>query len=206
MWVWSLGWEDPMEKGTAIHFSNLVWRIPWAEEPGGLQFMGSRGVGHDWSDSLCKMCTLKKKMQNWHSDMGWKMQSKKIRLSDQLFPGGPDHKESSYNAGDPGSIPELARYPEGDMATHSRIPGWRTPWTEEPGGLQSTGSHRVRHSWVTFNSLHFRSLSSVLWSTALVSKLPKWFRPPSPVWQLLPSSKKQKKSQRTKNSYEMERL
>ena len=81
-----------------------------------------------------------------------------------------------------------------------------SPWTEEPGGLQSTGSHRVRHSWVTFNSLHFRSLSSVLWSTALVSKLPKWFRPPSPVWQLLPSSKKQKKSQRTKNSYEMERL
>ena len=122
------------------------------------------------------------------------------------FPGGSDSKESSYNAGDPGSIPELARYPEGDMETHSRIPGWRTPWTEEPGGLQSTGSHRVRHSWVTFNSLHFRSLSSVLWSTALVSKLPKWFRPPSPVWQLLPSSKKQKKSQRTKNSYEMERL
>ena len=41
------GLEDPMEKGTATHFSNLVWRIPWAEEPGGLQFMGSRGVGHD---------------------------------------------------------------------------------------------------------------------------------------------------------------
>ena len=97
-----------MEKGTAIHFSNLVWRIPWAEEPGGLQFMGSRGVG---SDSLCKMCTLKKKILNWHSDMGWKMRSKEIRLSDQLFPGGLDHKESSYNAGDPGLIPGLGRSP-----------------------------------------------------------------------------------------------
>ena len=37
-WVRSLGWEDPLEKGIAIHFSILVWRIPWTEEPGGLHF------------------------------------------------------------------------------------------------------------------------------------------------------------------------
>ena len=35
--------------------------------------------------------------------------------------------------------------PEDEMATHSSILAWRTPWTEEPGGLQSTGSHGVRH-------------------------------------------------------------
>ena len=35
IWVWSLGWEDPLEKGMAIHSSILVWRIPWIEEPGG---------------------------------------------------------------------------------------------------------------------------------------------------------------------------
>ena len=40
------------------------------------------------------------------------------------------------------------------MATHSSILAWRIPWTEEPGGLQSTGSRRVRHDWVT--SLHFK--------------------------------------------------
>ena len=46
-WVWSLGWEDPLEKRIATHSSILVWRIPWTEEPGGLQFMGSQRVGHD---------------------------------------------------------------------------------------------------------------------------------------------------------------
>ena len=39
--VQSLGWEDPMEKGMATHSSVLAWRIPWIEEPGGLQSMGS---------------------------------------------------------------------------------------------------------------------------------------------------------------------
>ena len=39
-WVWSLGWEDPLEKEMATHTSILAWRIPWMEEPGGLQSMG----------------------------------------------------------------------------------------------------------------------------------------------------------------------
>ena len=43
----SLGWEDPLEKGMATHSSNLAWKIPWREEPGGLQFMGSQRVRHD---------------------------------------------------------------------------------------------------------------------------------------------------------------
>ena len=45
-WVPSLGREDPLEKEMAIHSSILVWRIPWTEEPGGLQFMGLQ-VGND---------------------------------------------------------------------------------------------------------------------------------------------------------------
>ena len=40
--VWSLGWEDPLEKEIASHSSILAWEIPWTEEPGGLQFMGSQ--------------------------------------------------------------------------------------------------------------------------------------------------------------------
>ena len=44
--VRSLGWEDPLEKGTATHSSVLAWRIPWAEELGGLQSMGLQRVGH----------------------------------------------------------------------------------------------------------------------------------------------------------------
>ena len=46
-WVPSLGWEDPLEESMATHSSILAWRIPWTEEPGGLQSMGSQRVGHD---------------------------------------------------------------------------------------------------------------------------------------------------------------
>ena len=45
--VQSLGQEDSLEKGMATHSSILAWRIPWTEEPGGLQSMGSQRVGHD---------------------------------------------------------------------------------------------------------------------------------------------------------------
>ena len=45
--VLSLGQEDPLEKGMAIHSSILDWRIPWSEEPGGLQSLGSQRVRHD---------------------------------------------------------------------------------------------------------------------------------------------------------------
>ena len=46
-WVRSLGWEDPLEKEMATRSSILAWRIPWMEEPGGLQPMGSQRVRHD---------------------------------------------------------------------------------------------------------------------------------------------------------------
>ena len=46
-WVLSLGWEDPLEKEMATHSSILAWRIPWTQEPGGLQPIGSQRVRHD---------------------------------------------------------------------------------------------------------------------------------------------------------------
>ena len=46
-WVLSLGWEDPLEKEMATHSSILAWKIPWAEEPGRLQSMGSQRVRHN---------------------------------------------------------------------------------------------------------------------------------------------------------------
>ena len=47
-WFQSLGWKDPLEEGMATHSSILVLRIPWTEESGRLQFMGSQRVGHNW--------------------------------------------------------------------------------------------------------------------------------------------------------------
>ena len=46
IWVQSLGWEDPLEKGKAPHSSILAWRIPWTEEPSRLQSIQSQRVGH----------------------------------------------------------------------------------------------------------------------------------------------------------------
>ena len=46
-WVQSLGWEDPLEKEMTTHSSILTWEIPWTEEPGRLQSMGSHKVRHN---------------------------------------------------------------------------------------------------------------------------------------------------------------
>ena len=51
-WAWSLGWEDPLEKEMATHFSVLDWKVPWIEEPNGLQSSGSWRVRHDWETEM----------------------------------------------------------------------------------------------------------------------------------------------------------
>jgi len=65
------------------------------------------------------------------------------------FPGSSDHKVSAYSARDPGSILGQEDPLEKEMATHSSIPAWRIPWTEE---LQ-----RVGHDWATSLSLTYTS-------------------------------------------------
>ena len=62
------------------------------------------------------------------------------------FPGGLDSKESACSIGDWGLIPGREDPLEEGAATHSSILAWRIPWTEEPGGLQSTGLQKVRHN------------------------------------------------------------
>ena len=62
---------------------------------------------------------------------------------------GSEVKASACSVGDLGSIPGSGRSPGEGTATHSSILAWRIPWTEESGGLQSTGSQRVGHDWVT---------------------------------------------------------
>ena len=68
--------------------------------------------------------------------------------SKREFPNGSAGKESAYNAGDTedsGSIPGLGRFPGEEMATPTSILAWKTPQTEDPGGLQFKASQRVRH-------------------------------------------------------------
>ena len=66
-------------------------------------------------------------------------------LKKKGFSGGSDSKEPACNPGDLGLIPGSGRSLENGIATHSSILAWRIPWIEEPGGLQSMGSHRVGH-------------------------------------------------------------
>ena len=112
-----------LEKEMATHSSVLAWRIPGTEEPSGLPSMGSHRVGHDWSDLAAAVAT-----------------------------GGSDGKESTCSAGDP--VRSLGQEDplEKEMATHSSILAWKIPWMEDPGRLQSVGSQRVGHDWMT--SLH----------------------------------------------------
>ena len=67
----SLGWEDLLEEWIASHSSILVWRIPWTEEPGGLQSVGSQRVGHDSVTDIqhTHIQVLREVLQNLH--YGW---------------------------------------------------------------------------------------------------------------------------------------
>ena len=56
-WVLFLGWEDPLEEGMATHSSIHAWRIPWTEEAGWLQSMGSPRVGHDRASKRSTACS-----------------------------------------------------------------------------------------------------------------------------------------------------
>ena len=65
-WVRSLGQEDPLEKEMAVRSSTTAWKIPWTEEPGRLQSMGSQRVRHDWATSLPHLLTYAfENKKNW---------------------------------------------------------------------------------------------------------------------------------------------
>ena len=88
--------------------------------------------------------------QEFHSTQFWHC----FPRDRSRFPGGSDSKEYACNAGDPGLVPGSGRSTGEGSGYHSSILAWRIPWKKEPDGLQSMGSRRVRHYWVTHN---FRS-------------------------------------------------
>ena len=71
-WVQFLGWEDPLEKRMAIHSSILAWRIPWTEEPSGLQSTGSQRVRHNWAPNTSLHFIVEKKMATHSSLLAWR--------------------------------------------------------------------------------------------------------------------------------------
>ena len=129
--VRSLVREDPLEEEMATHSSSLPWRIPWTEEPGGLQ---SRGLQSQTQLSTYACKALKASLWDRASNPG---SPTDCLISKQVT----NHPWVSISS--PVNM-------EWEMATHSSIPVWRILWMEEPGGLLSMGSHRVRHDWSDF--------------------------------------------------------
>ena len=89
--VQSLDWEDLLEKGMASHSSILAWRIPWTEDPGKLQSMGSQRVGHDWANNTTTSDAMNKKsvgMARTAQDMvPFPFHKEKVLWGPTLLPG-----------------------------------------------------------------------------------------------------------------------
>jgi len=131
-----------MEKAMAPHSSTFAWKIPWMEEPGGLQSMGSLR-GDKWAMPLSLFT-----FTHWR---------RKWQLTPVSLPGESQGRWTWWAAiyGVTHSQTRLNDFTftfhfhalEKEMATHSSVLTWRIPGTVEPGGLPSMGSHRVRHNW-----------------------------------------------------------
>ena len=157
----------------APHSSNLAWKIPWTEEPGGLQSMGSRRVEHDWATSL-SLFTFMHQRRKWqptpvflpgesqgrwslvgcrlwgHTESDTPEATQQQRTVVLGFPGDSDSKPLACDAGDQGLIPGWGSSPRAGNGT------WRISWTEEPGGLQSIRG--VVKSWIWLSYQHNRKL------------------------------------------------
>ena len=111
-----------------------------------------------WTTERWQSCSGQSKRPKEHSHKQWIFLSKTWRriwwpCRDKVgFPGGSAVKNLPLNAGNLGLISGLGRSPGGGNGNHSRILAWRIPWTEGPGGLQSTGLQRVGHNWAIKHS------------------------------------------------------
>ena len=140
-WARSLGQEDPLEKEMATHSSILAWRIPWMEEPGGLQSMGSQKSSSAGKETACNAGdpgSIPGSGRSPGEGIDYPLQYSWASLVAQTGKNPPAMRETwlqSLGWEDP---------LEEGMTTHSSILAWRIPWTEEPGRFQSTGLQRVR--------------------------------------------------------------
>ena len=146
----------------APHSSTLAWKIPWTEEPGGLQSMGSLRVGHNWTTSL-SLFTFMHWRRKWQPTPEFLLRKSHGQRS--LVGYNPwrcrelDKTEWRYThkyllccSNNPNCATDKA------MAPHSRTLAWKIPWTEEPGGLKSMGSlSRAQLNNFTF-TFHFHAL------------------------------------------------
>ena len=153
-WVWSLGQADPLERGIATHSHILAWEIPWTEEPGRLQSLGSL-LRQDWVTHThthihigdLKCCINFRYTARWFSYTYSFSDSFPLNVIRRYWL----YNSLSYRTG-PCCLSILyivVCILEKEMATHASILAWRIPGMEEPGGLPSMGSQ----SWTWLKRL-----------------------------------------------------
>ena len=149
-WVWSLGWEDALEKGKATHSIILAWRIPWTVESMGLQ-----RVGHDWATFTSLQSPNHQKIRNFPCHLLVRVRKIFLLLGMLWFPGGSEVKESACNSGDLGSIPGWGRSPGEGNGKPLQYSCMENPM--DGGALWATLVHGVAKTWTwlsNFTSLH----------------------------------------------------
>ena len=165
--VRSLGWEDPLEECMATHSSILAWKIPWKEEPGRIQSMWSQRVRHDSVTSLfffqCYMIFHSINPRIHVYITCYRITPKPLTPEYLLFIKRCFWQLSRWlrqsrihlQFGRPGFDPWIEKVPwrRAWQPTPVFLPE-ESPWTEEPGGLESTGLQRVGHSWATKQGTH----------------------------------------------------
>ena len=148
-WIWSLGKEDPLEEEMATHSSFLAWEIPWTEEPGRLQSMGSQRVGHEWA---CLQDTGKQVRESAY------LLCLKENLGPSCWSPSPAYKRNSGLSWH--QLWHQPQWPQGAISlskvTHRSLrwcshilPGKSHEWRS----LIGCGPLRVRHDWATSFSL-----------------------------------------------------
>ena len=160
MWVPSLCWEESLGKGTATHSSILTWRIPWTEEPGRLQSMGSQRVGHDWATNSyavaeedsrrCHILWVKNfvlSLRDWCPEL-----QKKKRVS-KACPGSPWSRLRACNA-------------EGTV----RIPGQITRIPRACHTVRPRNKERKYLKYLIFCLFNLIRLAKVIWKLLVPSE------------------------------------
>ena len=147
-------WCHPTVSSSNVPFSSCLQSFPASESfPMSRLFaLGGQSMSTEWWKRLLKTQLSRhlggNTLQSW-SNLLWACTIYVGWSANVGFPGGSVVKNPPANAGHTGSLPGSGRSLWKGNATHSSILSREMPWTEEPGRLQSMGSQRVRHDWVT---------------------------------------------------------
>ena len=156
-WAWSLIWKDPWEWNLKSFSPVWLFATPWTIQPRELSrpeywseyTFPSPGGSSQLRDRTQVSCIVGGFFTSWATREVQEYQTGSLSLLQRIFPTQESNwgllhcRQILYQVSYQGSPPL-----EKEMATHSSILAWKIPWTEEPGGLQSVGSQRVRHNLV----------------------------------------------------------